>query len=315
MIGRVDESGQTAQHGTLRDGRRRSVRTLFLVLAVLLTPALSRAQPGHSCADRGSARWVVHQTLLGVIEPVGMEHQLRAGACFPLRPTDDPFFTLNQVELGVLSYASPTYAYSGGYVQLTPLSLLTLRVEVSSLAYWPLGLEGAGYYGLGQPDAPRRSEDLPPDRATTASGWNVRGMAIVRARVPVGGLALVVLDALWVDRVELGPGPYYLNLQLDHVAARVDTALSNEAVLALEVPIDGGPLMRFGAYDATRWVDHSGALGHQLGALVQAVWARPIPEIASLELLVRGGGYTDHPVRVGPALLGWVAIGWDLGPV
>jgi len=48
---------------------------------------------------------------------------------------------------------------------------------------------------------------------------------------------------------------------------------------------------------------------------VQAVWSRPIPEIASLEVLVRGGGYTDHPFRVGPALLGWLAIGWDVGPV
>lgn len=308
-----------AEDGTFRDGGARSLRTLVTLALLVLTPALARAQAGHSCADRGTARWVIHETLLGVIEPLGMEHQLRVGACFPLRPSEDPFFTLNHVELGALSYASPTYAYSGGYVQLTPLSLLTLRVEVSGVAYWPIGLEGAGYYGLQRPDAPRRSEDLPPDRATTATGWNVRGLAIVRARVPLGGeIALAALDALWVDRVELAgstPAPYYLNLQLDHVAARTDTALGNEAVLALEVPIEGGPLLRFGAYDAMRWVDRSGALGHQLGAIVQASWSRPIPEIASLELLVRGGGYTDHPVRVGPALLAWIAIGWDLGPI
>lgn len=290
--------------------------SLSVFLALLLAPTIVHAQPGRSCADRGTARWVIHQTLIGVIEPIGLEHQLRVGACFPLRPTDDPLFTLNHVELGVLSTASPTYAYSGGYVQLTPLSLLTLRVEVSGVAYWPLGLEGAGYYGLPSPTAARQSEDLPAEQGETAAGWNVRGLAVLRGRVDVGaGLALVALDAVWVDRVELGASPYYVNLQLDHTAARTDTAVGNEAVLALEVGVASDLTLRFGAYDAVRWVDRSGSFGHQLGAVVQAVWARPIPEIASLELLVRGGGYADHPFRVGPALLGWLAIGWDAGPV
>jgi hypothetical protein len=292
-------------------------RTLAAIgLVVALSPALARAD--GPCAGRRSPRWVVHQRLLGVIEPLGAQHDLALGACWPLFPerADDVAIEAAHVEVGAMSYLSPVYAYGGGFVEIAPVSFLALRLDVLGVGVWPLPLEGAGYFALPSPDAPRQGSDLPPELATTAAGWSVRGTATLSGGIPLGGdWAIVMFDSLYVERLSIGHGAYFLSVQHDVVQGNEDSVIGNEALVALDVEISGGPQLRMGAYSATRVVASTGYVGHHLGGVVTLEWDRPIPEIAVLEVFVRGGGYTHHAYRVGPALLGYVQITWDAGPI
>ncbi len=272
----------------------RSSHTLAaLALAlVLASPAAASA----SCAGANEPRWVAHQWLVALLNPMGAEHNLRIGLCLPLYDSTELALRLNHVEFGATSYVSPIYAIGGGYAQFGPASFFFVRVELNAMGVWPLPIDGVGYFPLTSYGDRFSSDALPSSRAMTASGWNFRTFSVLRGRVdvatlPWGALTLVAVDAFIVDYHELGSAPFYTQVRHDVVTARQDWLLGNEATLAVGIPIPGGPELRIGGYDALRYVPGSGYLGHQFGGVLMLAWERPAPGISELTIFIRVGGY------------------------
>ena len=155
---------------------------------------------------------------------------------------------------------------------------------------------------------------MPSARGETAGGWNARFFSVLRGVVDIGPLTLTGYDAFFVDYHEVEGGAFFLQVRHDLVTAERDWVVANEAYVLLGVPIEGGPEIRFGAYDALRNVPASGYLGHQVGGLAMLVWERPFPGIDELSVYVRVGGYTNHGIRAGDATtLGGASADHDLG--
>jgi hypothetical protein len=77
-----------------------------------------------------------------------------------------------------------------------------------------------------------------------------------------------------------------------------------------------GRVLRIGGYDSFRHVLATGSEGNQAGGIAVLGWSHPIPEIAWMEIGVRGGAYTSHPIRTGElTLAAWVMAEWDLGAI
>ncbi len=294
-------------------------RLVALVACVALAaPAPARAD-SRACVGGSAPRWLTRTTLGLSIVPFGAEVQARGAACFPLFPLAGAWFDLALLEVGALAAVSPVYAAGGGYVTVTPNNLVSFRVEALGVGYWTLPLEGAGYYSLPAADTPRDpATTLAVGRGQEAAGFTIRALMTFQANVPLGPLALLVQDSLAVEHTEIGGGPYFVNLQIDHTQRRADLVFGNDAVLVLEIPaaLAGGTVIRFGGYDSFRHVRLTGSEGNQLGGVALIGWSRPAPEIGWMEVGIRGGGYTRHAIRTGEfTLVAWWMAEWDLGAI
>jgi hypothetical protein len=185
------------------------------------------------------------------------------------------------------------------------------------MGIWPLGLEGAGYYPMPSYAATFENEDVPAAAGQAAGGWNVRLISVLRGVLSLGPITLSAYETFFADWQEVGWSDFYLNVRHDLVSARADWVLGNEASLLVGLPVEGGPEIRIGAYDALRFAPGNpgtGHLVHQLGGIVMLVWERPLPGIDALSIFVRLGGYTHHAIRTDEAgTLGAISADHDLG--
>lgn len=285
---------------------------VFGALLVVASASTARAE----CAGHDEPRWLIHQSLVAQLNPMGAEHNLRAGPCVPLYDSESPVLSLNHFEGGLSTYVSPVYVLAGGYLQVAPVSFLVLRAELGAVLAWPIPLNGAGFFTRSGYGETWRRETLPHEQGQSAAGWATRLMAVLRGRVPIGsGLAIVALNALWLEHVSMDRGPYWVNLRDDVITAQADWVLANEAVLALGVPLPGGTAtVRFGAFSALRHVPASGYVGHRVGPIAMLSLAGLDPALRSFDAFLRLGVYTHHRFRTQEAatLLG-LSADWDLG--
>lgn len=286
---------------------------LMLLLAIAALPAGALAQDTH---DTG-VRIVAHQQLVLLLNPMGAEHALDLAVRGPIGDQRDLLFQGAHVMAGAVTYVSPVYAIGGGYVEVSPLSFLVLRAEITGGGMWPIGMDGAGYFALAGYDDPRaRDRTLAADQAHGASGWSFSGSATLQGMVPVGPVRLLMADELGLTRTVVGGGDHYYSMKYDLVLAREDVVLTHSAFAGVELDAASDLVFRLGAYDDLRYVPASGYLGHQAGALVMLEWAHVAPGVDSLGIFVRGGGYTHHVSRADEAtILGGVALSYDLGGV
>jgi len=251
------------------------------------------------CAGEGGPRLVLHQLVAAQYNPWGVEHSVRFGACVPLVTTPGVLFDYTHVELGVVNYLSPVYTQFGGYAQITPLSFLQLRAEVSWLGYWPFFFNRAGYFSRQNYDADYRDHTLPSDQAGRAFGWNVNLIATFRARVSVGPVAIAMLSMFSVEAWALGDEPYYLNLRRDLILRQTDWLLANEAIACVEIPLTEVVSLRIGAYDSYRGALMSGEESNQVGLIIMPVFSRLGSAARDFSPFVRVGAFTHHPFRRG----------------
>lgn len=284
------------------------MRPVAILVLALLVPA-----PVHA---EGAVRGVVHQRFIALLNPMGMEHTLEVGARAPLGDPHEILFMGAHAESGLVSYVSPVYAMHGAYVQVSPLAFLALRAELTHAQLWPLGMSGAGYYGLAAYDDDVSPSALNAERGEAAGGWSARAYATLQALVPLGPVRLLIQDQLVVQSASLGGASHYYDMKWDLVLARQDLVLINSAVLLLELDLEATTHLRLGAYDDLRFVPSSEYLGHQVGPLVMLTLDRPAPEVPSLSVFVRGGYYTHHVIRADElTVLGGVAVDYDLGAI
>jgi hypothetical protein len=285
---------------------------IAVAIALAIAPSLAHAR----CNGHERARWSVHQALVMLLNPMGAEHGARFALCVPLYPSEDGLLSENHFEVGASTYLAPIFALAGGFVQFGPATFVYVRAEVHAQAIWPLPLAGSGYYPRSGYRDPWGQASTPADRGQSATGWSLRLTSIWRGHIdlsPVVGL--FAIDALWVDYDEIGGASHWVNVRNDLITARGDWIVANELAVVMSVRT-AGPELRFGVYDATRYVPASGYGNHQLGPLVMMAWDLLDTHVASLDLFARLGVYTHHAFRGAQlsTMLG-MSIDWDLGGV
>jgi hypothetical protein len=277
----------------------------------------ARPTPARHCAGTGERRWVMHQLFAAQTNPEGGLNTLRIGPCFPLITTPNVLFDYTNIEVGAVNELSPAFSHFGGYAQITPISPLQLRVELTGLVYWALGLDRAGYYAVRDDDARFSADDLPADEARGATGLNANFLATLRLRVPLHPkLAFIGLSILTLGYWRLGEGEHYLNLRWDAIMAREDWILANEAFFGFETPLTPDFSLRYGGSSSYRLVPASGYAAHQLALFVMGYWPRASAAVLELSPFLRAGYYVEHAFRGDSfsVLLG-VTMQYDLGAI
>jgi len=274
----------------------------FLVVLALAAPA--------SAQTRG----VVHQQLVLLLNPMGMQHQLDVGLRAPLGDQDALLFDGAHAEAGFTSRAAPVFAIQGGYLEVSPLSFLVLRAEMAGTVVWPIGMDGAGYYGLESYGADFDAQHLPGDAGGEATGWTVRLSGQLQGAVPLGDAGrLLLADRMTFQHDTQGDAPFYYSLEHDLVLARGDWVVHNDAFALAEFPVDDVRIAG-GAYSNLRWVPRSDYVGHQVGPIVAVTFERVDTHVPSISAFVRGGYYTHHGARRDElTVLGGLSVHYDLG--
>lgn len=267
------------------------------------------AAAGQHCAGQPGPRLVWHQLLVGRVNPLGVEHSGRFGVCVPWVERPGLLFSRTNVEVGAVHQLSPAYGHLGGYLQVTPLSLLVLRVEMSALWYWPFPADRSGYFRLSSYDDDHEPEVLTYDIAESARGMNVNLIASPRARIEAGPVALLALDVLSYEYWAVGDGAFYVNPRRELVLRRRDRLLANEAMAMVEFPLTDGLDLRLGGYDALAYGIGSGVANNSVGGLAMLHWSAALAPLRQLTPFLRVGAYTHHPFRVGQLALYVGALG------
>jgi len=274
--------------------------TRWLILTLLLS------SPSPAAAQ---SRVVAQQRLVGVVEPMGAEHMAAVAVRADLGDPSEPLFTGAHAEAGVVNHTSPIYTMTGGYLQVSPIALLQLRAQLTSVNVWPIGTDGAGYY----PSQDGALPDLSAAAGGDASGFSFLVSGVLQGAVPIGDARLVLWSELSWEHLRLGDAPHHFSARHDTVLARQDDVIGDWSMLMLELPIARGVVLRFGAYDNVRHVPRSGWLSNQLGAVVMLSADDPIPEVGHVLPFVRVGAYTNHPRRAGdPTALFGVMVRYEL---
>lgn len=289
--------------------------TLLLVAAPASAQDAAEAEPAAARPRHDRARAILREELVLLLNPMGAQHRLDLGFRRETGDPDDLLTSGSHVEGGVATAVAPVFALGGGYLEVQPLSFLVLRGELYGAGVWPIGMVGAGHYGVSGYGADVHAENLPADAGGTATGWIGSVSATLQGAVPLGeGWRLLVTSQWGLTRTVLGDQPFYYSMRHDLVLAREDFVVTGTSFVGAEARLAADLVLRFGAYDDLRNVPASGYVGHQLGPLAMLEWEHLTPEIGSLAVFVRGGGYTHHVVREGEAtILGGIAIDYELG--
>jgi hypothetical protein len=163
------------------------MRTFLAALALLAAPpTLAQAQEVEPTSAPARPHLVMHEQLVLLLNPMGTEHRLDAAVRSELGEPEDLLTSGTHVEGGVSTAVSPVYAVGGGYVQASPLSFLVLRGAIEGIAVWPIGMDGAGHYGLPGYDADVRSQNLLAEDAGSASGFLATMSATLQGAIDIG---------------------------------------------------------------------------------------------------------------------------------
>lgn len=310
---RYRENRNTPSFSTSKDGLRLHKTPRRLALAGLTAAVVTCSsqvyaeseevsgseERGRHCLGEQRSKFVIHQLLGGQYNPWGAENTMSIGICSPLITRPGILFDYTNIEVGLVSILSPVYNHVGPYLQLTPLSVLQLRVEMTWVAYWPFFFDRAGFYGREGYGDDYRNSALPSENAETATGWNISFSAVLRARVPIGPVAIVLYDQLTYEHWSLGDEPFYVNLKRDLIFERMDWVLTNEAILCVEIPLNSNLNLRVGGFDSLRYLPRSGGLNNLVGGMVMLNIPRGGRTTRDVSPFVRVGGYSHHSFRRG----------------
>ncbi len=311
----------------------RTIATLLILLLLSTSAAAGprndnapAAQVSKACDGQGRTGWMARMTVLGLSNPLGGVVSTRIGWCRPLVRRPGLLWKLTAFEVGGLHVVTPSFSRQGGYVQITPLSFLVLRVAVSGVLYWPLpSFKVAAYWQAEGYDQhwPSNgvSNDMEVDKEL-GGGLNVQTTAILRVAVGIGRLRhgkvrLLALNAMALEYFYFPGYDFYYNQRADAVLARSDLVLTNNAALLVELPLTPRVALRLGATNALAYLPRAGRLAwHQIGGLVMLPLKLAHRRVAELTPFLRVTGYTYHAVRrlsFRAAFIVGVAMGFRVG--
>ncbi|EYF07580.1 hypothetical protein [Chondromyces apiculatus] len=249
---------------------------------------------GKHCLERTQTKLGMNQQMGASINPLGAEHTLSFYLCVPLIRKPGALFDLTNVQVGVMNYLSPAYMHQGGFVEVTPISPLVLRAEISGMTIWSLPIQSAGYYGYPSYESDHES-DRTIERAGRASGWTAGMSATLRARLGrKDGPGLVILDTFLAERWSVGDAPVYYNLRRDVLAAEKDWILRNTGALLADIPIGFDYGVRAGVSDWTTIVPASGQFSNVVLGLLAVRFLNVSATVREIQPFVISGVYTHH---------------------
>lgn len=254
---------------------------------------------------------VFHERLVGLINPMGAEHMLRAGVRAPLSDSADVLLRDTYVEGGAVNYTSPIYTMNGGYLEVSPLAFLILRAEVSGIFMWPIGMDGGGHYPVEGYSANVGS--LPAADGEHAYGWNVQLGGTLQGAVPLGPLRLLMWSQLTLELQSLGTAEHYFFPRFEVVLAREDWMLASSNLVLFEIPLSEGVALRIGAYDDMRYVFRSGYVANQVGPIVALTIENADPAVPEITAFVRAGFNTNGMREAEWGGLAGIMIRYDAG--
>jgi hypothetical protein len=281
-------------------------------VTMLLCASAAMAK-GEQCLGRGESRWLVDETLVWMVNPLGPENQLRFNACHPLYGDKEGIlFDYAAIEYGVFNYTSPVYTMGGGYISVTPLSFMQLRADVAGVGIWPIPLDGAGYYGKTSYVKNFSDATMPAHDGQFSGGINVTLTLNLQGEVPLSErVALQVTNQFAGDYWRVGSAPYWVNLRRDVVLAQSDWLIKDTAFLGVAVKLDPRYTLRVGGADDLTWVPRSGYVGNVVGGFASLPFRRD-GLLRDVEPFVRVGYYTEHGFRTGMQLFTGFTIAWAL---
>lgn len=316
--------GHMGKCGTMsarRPGRAHCVAWLGLAVALTGVPSAGHAQDGEIAVEgdldeldsgveatadvgggcRGDGTSVTSgRHAFGIrTNPIGLELAGRLGHCMPLLSSPHPLLKLSAVNMGATYRLSPAYLEVGGFIEVAPVSVLVLGAEVSGLGYWPLGAEGAAYYGFDQRRDDIDQKDLEPDAGESALGFTGNLNGTFRFAVPIGGVEVFALNRFAAEYYSIGTEPYYLNLRFDMHMPKNGLLYTNTAVLGAKMTLTEDKSLRVAANSAWLCQAKDCAPQHELGLLVTMPWQNPTTWLTELEIVTRATYYTAHPRRQG----------------
>jgi hypothetical protein len=281
-----------------------------LLVATLLLAPLAEAGT-QSCLDTGHAQFIIDETLLGIVNPEGFENQLRAARCTPMFDVPGILFDYASWEVGFFNIIGPIYVHQGAYLDVVPLSFLELKVAGAGVEYWPLPLDGAGYFPLEGYTTHYKDTDL-GSTGRAATGANATFTATLRGEVPLWGPhALYFADSLSADYWYLEGGDYYFNARRDVVLKKSDWVVNNYATLLLELRPTEKVGVHVGLVDDLNYVPASGYLANIVG-VIASVPIRRSGTVRDIEPFVRAAIYTHHAYRSGVQVLFGVSLDWAM---
>ena len=254
----------------------------------------SDTQGGVACFGRGGARWGGSHFMIFRSAPLGALYEGDVGLCAPFLTRPGLLFGLTNAQVGASYVVTPASFQGGGYLQITPLSFLVLRVDALGAVFWPFPVDGSGYFALEGYDAEVGGDALPREEADSATGWSVRFTGVLRGLAPLGPVSLIVLDSTTVELWSVGAEDYYYNFVLDLPAARFDPMLTNEALLAVQIPVLANLKLRTGLFDSIQYNIGSKMMNHSMGVIAMATLPRLPRGVVDFSLFARLGTYTQH---------------------
>lgn len=284
------------------------------------TRPLAAAPAGKHCLDESRTKVVLNQTLAGQLNPLGAEHQLLLSVCVPLIKTPGVLYDFTNIEGGLVNYLSPTYVHQGGFLSITPLSVLQIRAEFTGIYIWSIPINGAGYFPYQSYDGDFSKEARPAEKALHARGSSFGVSATLRGKIDLPKeIDLLLVNTTLVEQWTIGPEPYYYNLRRDILLAQGDWTVRNTFASLAEIPITPNFAVRAGVTDELTTAPSSGYATNVAALLATALVRRYGDTIRNLQFFVRGGIYTHHAsankfrAREGNAIAG-VNVLYDLSP-
>lgn len=262
--------------------------------------AQSRMKSGKHCIGAPGQSLYLTQALVGQLEPSGVLHILQFSYCRPLITHPGLLFDYTHLELGAMNYLAPTFSHYGVFIGISPLSFFKVRAEVSFFHQWTIPIDGKGYFPLSGYQADFSDETLKSSLGKSASGVNAKLTLTLQARVKLGGMVELLLkndiaaDYWWLDR-----RGFYKNQRLDLVLQRSDVALTNTAVVLLNLRFHRNMAIAFGAADVLSYVPANPYTANLVAGMVVFTIKRLGSTVRDLSIFTRLGAYTHHANRKG----------------
>lgn len=292
-------------------------------------PASSIRAPfanGKHCLGEQQQKVLLNHYLAGSINPLGIGNSMRLSLCTPLITKPGILFDLTNVDFGVLLLTSPTDVTGGAFVNITPISILVLRAEISGFGIWPIPLQGAGFITLKSADDFTLNSLSPSpfgeNPAGTASGGKFLIGATLRGEVPLGRfLSIAVTDSFnaeywrltnstWDPAAAAGK-EFFVSARRD-VALRGpgDLVLANTAALVFGINPHRNVVLRVGVTDDLVYVPSHNYLGN-IAAGLFAISVKNLRNLAKDgSFFLRVGTFTHHAFRTGGGIT--FALGFDV---
>jgi hypothetical protein len=312
-------------------GRRISLLAAAVVAAVTL-PQVASAQRlnvkpsmsngslsrGKHCLGEQRQKLTLEHYMAGSINPLGIENQLRVSVCTPLIEKPGLLFDFSNVDAGFVNYISPTHIHGGFFANVSPLSILTLKAEVTSFYIWPIPLQGAGFIRVGDYNDFTLAKLSPavgsPEAATSMYGIRTLLGAALQGSVPLGKkLDILVYNGFSAEFWRVNSDSYYYAARRDAILkGSGDWALSNTTVLALAINVNANHTVRVGATNDLVYVPGSGYLGNVTAGLV-SYGVKNLRNLAkAFALFLRVGTFTSHAFRQGITLAAGLDVTYEL---